>query len=150
MGAVMRALLAPATATDRGYARELWAALDVLYGYPRAHAADEPGVQIRRGGSPPYTETLFVAYIHDDTGAAALHGVVALVVDDPPAGMLRRRITRGATTRTLGEWIDWLVTNRGWAIMTSLPGQVEAWTQLAVRDGAAGSSTGVPIPEGEE
>lgn len=149
----MKALLVPATPTDRDIARKLWSRLDVIYGYPRTLAE----IEIVRTGPAsqsapaPHIETLFAACLHDQTGAAQLHGVVALVVDDPPAGMLARRITYQGTTRTLGEWIVWLESNRGWQRWTgALPGQPEAWSLLAVRDGEAGSVDGTPIPEGQE
>lgn len=148
----MRALLVPATPTDRDYARRLWARLDVIFGYPRTHSASEPGVRIAaKADAPPYTDTLFSAWLHDNTGATQLQGVVALVVDDPPAGMLSRRLTFDATTRTLGEWITWLEANRGWQRWTgTLPGVAAAWSLLAIRDGEPGSVDGQPIPEGQE
>jgi hypothetical protein len=147
----LRSLLVPATPTDRDIARKLWARLDVIHGYPRTHSASEPDVTVAQGAALPFTETLFSAWLHDATGAAALQGVVALTVDDPPAGMLARRLTYEATTRTLGEWIAWLEANRGWEMWTgALPGVAAAWTLLAVRDGEPGSTDGVPIPEGSE
>lgn len=153
----MIAELIPATPTDRDIARRLWARLDVIYGYPRTLAESEitrtgPASQL---AALPYIESLFSAYLHDSTGAAALHGVSALVIDDPPAGMLARSLTYNSVTRTLGQWLAFLETTvpnggRGWVRATSLPGVADAWTLLAVRDGEAGSATGVPIPPGEE
>lgn len=147
--------LVPNTPTDRDIARKLWARLDVIYGFPRTHADDEPDVQRGIGAAPVYTETLFSAWLHDNTGSTQLHGVVALVVDDPPAGMLARNITYSGTTRTLGQWLTFLETTvpnggRGWVRMSSLPGVASAWTQIAVRDGEAGSPDGTVIPPGEE
>lgn len=149
----MKSLLVPATATDRDIARIIWARLDVIYGFPRTLAESE----ITRTGPAsqsaplPYMETLFWASLHDATGATALHGVVALSVDDPPAGMLARNLTYNSTTRTFGEWITWLEATRGWQRWTGdLPGQSEAWTLLAARDGDPGSTDGVPIPPGAE
>lgn len=149
----MRALHFPAA--DRAIARRLWARLDVITGYPRTHADDEPGVQRGIGAAPVYTETLFAAYLHDATGSPLLWGVVALAIDDPPADMLRRRLPYQGTTRTLGAWLAHLETpiasgGRGWVRMTSLPGQPEAWSLIAPRDGEAGSADGRTIPEGDE
>lgn len=136
--------------TERAAFRQLWQRLDQITGYPRTHSADEPGVRIGRGAPPPYTETLFAGFVHDSTGATILHGAVALMVDEVPPGLLSRRITHGGTTRTLAEWIAWGEANRGWQVRASLPGAESAWTRVAHRDGAEGSATGVPIPEGSE
>jgi hypothetical protein len=145
----MNALLIPATTYDRGVARRLWSRLDQIEGFPRTHAADEPGVAVAPGAALPYTETLWSAHLHAD-------GRVALVMGQVPERLLSRRITYSGTTRTVGQWLQRLVADRGWQLVSELPGQPEdtesasPWTPLAVRDGAAGSTTGVPIPEGEE
>lgn len=139
----MRVLLVPDTVYDRGAARRLWSRLDQIEGYPRTHSADEPGVVVAPGRPPPHTETLWTAYERGD-------GVIALHTGDVPARLLSRRVDYGGTTRTVAEWLDLLVADRGWEIMSGLPGEPEEWTPLAVRDGAPGSTDGVPIEEGEE
>lgn len=139
-------------AADRPIARALWERLDEIEGFPRTLAESE----ITRIGPAsqrvpaPYTETLFTAYVHDDTGAAALHGAVALTIDEPPEGLMRRRLTYNGTTRTLREWVDVGIANRGWQIRDALPGVAEAWSLVAPRDGEAGSADGVLIAEGAE
>lgn len=135
---------------QRAAFRTLWSRLDQITGYPRTHSADEHGVRVARGRPLPYTETLFAGFVHDDTGATVLHGAVALMVDDPPDGLMRRRITHADTERTLAEWIAWGEANRGWVVRATLPGVESAWTQVAPRDGGEGSADGKPIPEGEE
>lgn len=146
----MRALLG--AGTERAAFRRLWSRLDQITGYPRTLAESE----ITRTGPAsqraprPYIESLFYGLVHDDTGATILHGAIALVVDELPDGLLRRRIEHGGTTRTLAEWIQRGRDTRGWEVRSDLPGQPEAWTIVQPRDGAVGSATGEPIPEGEE
>jgi hypothetical protein len=140
----MSVFIVPATTYDRGVARRLWSRLDQIEGFPRTHALDEPGWQV--GGAvprPPRTESEWSGLVHAD-------GRVALVVGAVPERLLSRRITYSGTTRTLGQWLQRLVADRGWQLVSELPGEPEEWQPLAVRDGAAGSTTGVPIPEGEE
>lgn len=139
----MRALLVPATAYDRGVARRLWSRIDAILGYPRRHARDEPGWQVGARCPDPYTETQWLAYVRRD-------GVVALVIDEPPEGLLRRRISYGGTTRTLGQWLQRLRADRGWQIVRELPGEPEEWTPVAPRDGEDGSPDGRPIADGSE
>lgn len=152
----MRVLLVPPTATDRDIARRLVARIDQILGLPRAHTRDEEGVAWDPRGTC-FTESLFGIFLHDSTGPSQLHGVVALVVDDPPDRILRRIIERDGTRRTLREWIQWLVANRGWVLRDGdLPDAAgiddahNPWTMLPPRDGEPGSADGQPIPEGEE
>lgn len=135
--------LVPATTYDRAVVRRLWSRIDQIEGYPRTHALDEPGWQIGSAvKQAPRTETEWSALVRD--------GVVALFTGEVPAKLLARRITYSSTTRTLGQWLDQLTTNRGWQLVAELPGDPEEWQPVPVRDGAAGSADGVPIPAGEE
>lgn len=137
-------LIVPDTSYDRGVARRLWSRLDQIEGYPRTHAADEPGWQVGAAvPRAPRTETLWSGYENVD-------GVVALFVGEVPQHLLSRRISYGGTSRTVGEWLERLIADRGWELVEALPGEPEDWQPLAVRDGADGSPDGVPIPPGEE
>lgn len=137
----MRALLVPATATDRDIARRLWSRLDIAMGFPRTH--DAADTDVSGAATSPRTESAFYAMRRPSDG------VVALVVDDPPAGLLRRRIERNGTVRTLGEWIALLRANRGWQLVTELAAN-DGWVLLTPRDGEAGSPDGRPVPESED
>lgn len=140
----MSILLIPATTYDRGVARRLWSRIDQIEGYPRTHALDEPGWQIGSAvKQAPRTETEWSALVRAD-------GVLALFVGEVPARLLDRSVTYSGTTRTVRQWLAHLRANRGWEFVSELPGEPQDWQPVPVRDGAAGSTTGVPIPAGEE
>jgi len=145
-----RYLLVPAA--DRAILRTLLGRLDAIMGYPRTHARGEPDLVIGPRAPLPRTDTLVAVYRHDLTGAAQLHGALAVAIDDYGTRLGSRRVTHNGTTRTLAEWI----TALGWQVRTTLPeapttlDDPNPWTRLAPRDGAAGSATGTPIPEGDE
>lgn len=139
----MRVLLVPNTVYDRGAVGRLWSRLDQIEGYPRTHSPDEPGVVVAPGRPLPRTETLWTAYERAD-------GVIALHTGEVPARLLSRRVDYGGTTRTVAEWFDRLIADRGWELVSELPGELEEWTPLAARDGMPGSTDGFPIAEGEE
>ena len=134
---------------DRDVLRSLIVRLDQIVGFPRTHSASEHGISIGAGNKPPYTETLFAVQIHDTTGPLALQRVIAVTVDDLATALAERFITHLGVRKRLREW----VIDRGWQLRTTLPeGDLEPspWSPVPVRDGAAGSATGVPIAEGSE
>ena len=148
-------LLIPAA--DRTRARHLVGRLDAIMGYPREHAEAEilrvgPASQ-RVPLASIRTDALCAVYRHDLTGAAQLHGAIAVLIDDAAREALRnRRITIDGVTRRVAEWIQAL----GWQVRATLPDlpttidEPNPWTRLAHRDGGEGSATGTPIPEGDE
>ena len=141
----MKWLLIPAS--DRPAARRLVARLDQILGYPRTLAAGE---YVRHGGgrhTVPRVETAIAVLVHDDTGASALTGAIAISVTDVVAAMQDRQVDVGDGAR---RRVRDIIVARGWRISDTLPGQREAWAQVAARDGQPGSADGVPIPEGEE
>lgn len=141
-------LLIPAD--DRAAARKLAQRIDQILGYPRDLAESE----LRRiGPTPPggwaacRTETAPLIMVHDDTGAAQLHGAIALQTDAIVEAMAdARSFDVDGSKRRLRA----IIADRGWVLRAELPGQPEAWSAVAARDGAEGSADGVPIPEGEE
>jgi hypothetical protein len=143
-------LLVPAT--DRAILRRVLGRLDAIMGYPRTHSREEPGLVCGPRAPLPRTDTLVAVYRHDLTGAAQLHGALAVAIDDYGAQLGARRITHDGTTRTLAEWVSVL----GWEVRATLPDSPATidtpgpWTRLPHRDGADGSATGTPIPEGDE
>jgi hypothetical protein len=143
----MSLLLIPATTYDRGAARRIWSRLDQIEGYPRQHTEAEIVRIGPASQSVPIesirTETLWPAYVRAD-------GVVALSVGEVPDRIARRLVTYSTTTREVRQWIALGISNRGWQLVSALPGEPEDWQPVPVRDGAAGSTTGEPIPEGEE
>jgi hypothetical protein len=142
----VRYLIAPAT--DRVLLRRFLGRIDQILGYPRAHALSEAEVRVSAGGPLPVTETAFVVYVHDAVNdAPILHGAIAVQVDGIAESLRERFLENGSGVRKrLREWIQ----DQGWEVRPDLPGTRLAWTRIAHRDGAAGSATGVPIPEGSE
>lgn len=148
----MRWLLLPAD--DRPAAREIVSRIDQILGYPRQHAEGELARHGRApaGGWPAVrTETQVPVYVHDDTGVAQLHGAIAIGVDGVVEAIAdSRNIDVGdGIRRRLRDTI----AARGWVLRSDaqgMPGEPDAWTRVAHRDGAEGSADGRPIPEGEE
>lgn len=145
----MRWLLIPSS--DRAAARKLAARIDQILGWPRQHTEAEI---IRRGPAAQRvplaairTETQMPIMVHDQTGAAQLHGAVAIGIDAVVDALQDRQVDVGDG---LKRRIRDVISNRGWQIRDALPGEIEAWRDVLPRDGADGSSTGEPIPEGEE
>ena len=139
-----RYLIAPAA--DRALLRRVLSRLDQILGYPRTHAADEPGVRVARGAALPYTEAAFVVFVHDNTGATLLHGAIAVQINGLGDALRERFIEHNGVRKRLREWI----ADQGWEVRADLPGVRGAWAQVQPRDGGAGSADGVPIPEGSE
>jgi len=132
---------------DRLRVQRVVARLDQILGYPRTHSIGEPGVRVATGRLPPRTESSCAVLLHSD-------GRVAVVISDETRAEVAERIIddgQGARKK-LRTWIQ----DQGWQVATSLPDQPSSvdmpspWTVLPVRDGAAGSADGVPIPEGAE
>ncbi len=140
-------LLVPGT--DRAALRRVLRRIDEILGYPRAHAADEPGVKAGRSGLP-YTDAALAVWLHDASGPVQLHGAIAVDVDGIAAALADRQIDAGAGRQRLRD----IIAARGWAVRADLPDPNELerapWTRLAHRDGEPGSVDGRPIPEGEE
>lgn len=144
----LRYLLAPAT--DRALVRRVLSRVDQILGYPRQHAESEITRTGPRARAIPIasirTETAFAVLVHDATGAEILHGAIAVQIDGIADALRERFIEHGGVRRRLREWI----AAQGWEIRAALPGQADAWAQVAARDGGEGSADGRPIPEGEE
>jgi len=143
----LRYLLVPFA--DRDLLRQVLVRLDQIVGFPRTHSPGEPGLSIGAGGKIPYTETLFSVQIHGTTGPLALRRVISVTVDDLAAALGERSISHLGVRKRLREW----VADRGWKLVTTLPEndlEPRPWSPVPVRDGAAGSATGVPIKEGAE
>ncbi len=141
----MRWLLIPAA--DRAKGRRVVQRVDQILGYPRTHAE---GDFTRHGGAPHaasvYTETQPIVMLHDATGATVLHGAIAISVNGVVDALRTRFIEIDGVRKRLSQWI----TDQGWTLADDLPGVASAWTQIAVRDGEAGSATGIPIAPGDE
>jgi hypothetical protein len=135
-----------APAADRALFRTVISRADQILGYPRTHASGEPDVVIASGAPAPVTSAAFAVFVHDNTGAEILHGAVAAQVDGITSALRERFVEHNAVRKRIREWI----ADQGWELRATLPGVRSAWTRLAARDGAAGSATGVPIPEGQE
>lgn len=140
-------VLAPSA--DRALARRVAQRLDEILGYPRTHAEPE----LTRRGSGPHaptvsTETLIAVFVHSTTaGATLLRGVIAINISDAARAALADRVVEHSSVRKrVREWI----ADQGWEVRADRPGLDANWTDVTPRDGAQGSATGVPIPEGEE
>jgi hypothetical protein len=140
-----RYVIAPAA--DRTLFRRILGRADEILGFPRTHSTAEGNVQIASGAAAPVTEAAFAVFLHDNTGATILHGAVAAQVNGISDLLAGRFFENGSGVRKrLSAWI----ADQGWEVRADLPGVRSAWTRVAHRDGAAGSATGVPIPEGSE
>lgn len=143
-------LLVPGT--DRAAARRVVGRIDQILGFPRQHAAGEV---VRTGPasqsvplSTVRTETQMEILVHSTTaGVLALRGVIAVNVNALHDALRRRYFDIGDGVRKL---LRDIITERGWELRATLPGVEANWTRVATRDGEAGSSDGVPIPEGSE
>jgi hypothetical protein len=138
--------------SDRAAARRVVSRIDQILGYPRTHAAGE----VDRVGSASQvvplasisTETQMEILVHSTTaGLLALRGVIAINVNSVADALRRRYFDIGDGVRKL---LRDIITERGWEVRATLPGVEANWTRVATRDGEAGSSDGVPIPEGSE
>lgn len=143
-------LLVPGT--DRAAARRVVGRIDQILGFPRQHGAGE----VERNGVASQavpltsirTETQMEILVHSSTaGLLALRGVIAINVNALHDALRRRYFDIGDGVRKL---LRDIITERGWELRATLPGVEANWTRVATRDGEAGSSDGVPIPEGSE
>ena len=132
---------------DRAILRRVLQRIDQILGYPRDLDPSEytrgPG---RHSATPPRTETAFGVRIHANTGPVALRRLIAVTVDDGADRLGGRFIEHNSVRKRLRDW----VRDQGWQIRDELPDPDGPWTAVEPRDGADGSATGVPIPEGEE
>jgi hypothetical protein len=120
---------------DRLILRKMLRAVDVLLGYPRAHAESE----LMRHGRGPHaatvsTETQCAVLVNANLGAIAV-SVDAVV-----------QALRDRTVQIDGESVRVRINDLGWQVVASLPGNVTNWAAVLPRDGGAGSQTGEPIP----
>lgn len=143
---------------DRPRLRRLLRRIDEMAGYPRDITAEVT----RIGRTPPggwadcTTDAAVSVYVHDDTGPAQLHGAWAIHYGPEVVRMVAVRLwdpEDGGGKRALRD----IITELGWVIRTDAQGLPDPgdetrqpWTRVAHRDGEPGSTTGVPIPEGEE
>lgn len=139
-------LLIPAA--DRAKARTVVSRMDAVLGYPRTLAESE----ITRIGPvsqtipAPRCETQTAVMLHDATGAAALHGAIAIQVDDVVQSLRERPVDIDGTRKLIREWI----ADQAWQTQPTLPGVLAAWANVTPRDGGTGSADGRPIPESED
>jgi hypothetical protein len=120
---------------DRVVFGKMLRAIDIALGFPRTH----PESQLVRYGRAPHaatvrTETQCQVMVNTTLGA------IALSIDATIATLSGRSIMVD------GENILITMSNLGWVVSATLPGNAANWAVAAYRDGGAGSPNGVPIP----
>jgi hypothetical protein len=135
-------LLAPLT--DRYKFRRMWAAADIILGYPRTHTEAEV---IRYGAGPHApistirTETHCEVWYNTQLAIPA----VAMLID-PVLTALRDRECDVRDIDALIYRVRIRIDDLGWEVRANLPGNRADWNRVTtVRDGCAGSTTGVPL-----
>jgi hypothetical protein len=119
---------------DRDTFRKMLRAIDIALGYPRVH----PESQLVRYGRGPHaavvrTEAQCMVVVNLTLGA------IALSIDATIATLSGRSILVD------GESILVRMSDLGWIVSATLPGNAANWTIAAYRDGGVGSTTGEPI-----